>query len=163
MWIVAKIKKNEYAVLKDSFKNLLGSVPEFYSPKILIEKIVKNRIYKLDKLLLGNYIFIKHEKFLDLKLMSSLKYLKGVEYILPFLNSSQREILNFISKCKNNEDSLGYLSQNFFNLEINKKYNFNSGPFVKFVAEILEQQKNRIKVLVCNYTVCINSKKVTVF
>ena len=163
MWIIAKIKKNESAVLKDSFKNLLGSVPDFYTPKILIEKIVKNRIYKLDKLLLGNYIFIKHEKFVDLKMKSSLNYLKGVEYILPFLNSSQKEILNFILKCKNNEDKFGYLSQNFFNLEINKKYNFNSGPFVKFVAEILEKQKNKIKVLVCNYTVCINSKKVTVF
>ena len=33
--------------------------------------------------------------------------------ILPFSESSQYEITNFIKKCKENENRLGYLSQNF--------------------------------------------------
>ena len=91
--------------------------------------------------------------------MSSIRYLKGLDYILPFVKSSQEEISSFILKCKDNENELGYLTQNFFNLIINEKFNFNSGPFVKFIGEILELQKNRIRVLVGNYTVSINSKK----
>lgn len=159
MWIVAKIKNKEIGLLKNSFKNLLGSIPEFYMPKISIEKIVKNKILKFDNFILGDYIFIKHKNFENIDVMSSIRYLKGLDYILPFVKSSQEEISSFILKCKDNENELGYLTQNFFNLIINEKFNFNSGPFVKFIGEILELQKNRIRVLVGNYTVSINSKK----
>lgn len=159
MWIVVKIKKNEIAILKESFKNILGCIPEFYSPKITVEKVMKNKIYKIDRSILGDYIFIKHEKFMDLKILSSLKFMKGLDYVLPFITTSQKEISNFIKNCKLNEDKFGYLTQNFFKLIINKKFKFNSGPFVKFIGKILELQKNRITALVGNYTVCINSKK----
>ncbi len=163
MWIVAKIKTKEIGLLKNSFKNQLGSTPEFYSPKISLERTIKNKIFKSDNFILDNYVFIKHDKFKNNAVIASLKYLKGLDYILPFLRSSQKEISDFITKCKNNENKFGYLTQNFFNLIVNKKFNFNSGPFVKFICEILELQKNKIKVLVRNYTVCIESKKVTVF
>ena len=159
MWIVAKVKKNEISLLKNSLKNTLGSFPEFYSPKIIIEKVIKNKIYKLDKLILGNYIFIKHDKFVNLKILSSLRFAKGLDYVLPFINSSQNDISKFIKNCKLNENKFGYLTQSFFELIINKKYKFSTGPFVEFIGEILELQKNRITTLVGNYTVCINSKK----
>ena len=63
MWIVAKIKTKEIGLLKNSFKNQLGSTPEFYSPKISLERTIKNKIFKSDNFILDNYIFIKHEKF----------------------------------------------------------------------------------------------------
>ena len=46
MWIVAKIKKNEFSTLKDSLSKRLGSKPEFYSPKILIDSLIKNKLHR---------------------------------------------------------------------------------------------------------------------
>ena len=105
---------------------MIGSIPEFYMPKISIEKIVKNKILKFDNFILGDYIFIKHKNFENIDVMSNIRYLKGLDYILPFVKSSQGNILFYI-KCKDNENELGYLTQNFFNLIINEKFNFNSG------------------------------------
>ena len=86
-----------------------------------------------------------------------------MNFILPFFNSSQNEIINFINKCKENENKFGYLSQNFFDLVINKKIQFKTGPFSKFVGALIEVQKNKLKVLVKNYLVSINSKKTIIF
>ena len=163
MWIVAQIKHNESSILIESFKEKLGSSPELYSPKILIEKITKNKISSKKKFILDNYVFLKHEKFIDKKIVSSLKYSKGLHYILPFFENSQKEILSFISKCKTNENKLGYLSQSFFELVLNKKLELNTGPFAKFVGEVIEIQKNKIKLLVKNYTVSISSEKAIIF
>ena len=107
-------------------------------------------------------MFLKHEKFLDKKIVSSLKYTKGLLF-LPFFENSQKEILAFINKCKTNENKLGYLSQSFFELVLNKKLELNTGPFAKFVGEVIEIQKNKIKLLVKNYTVSISSEKATIF
>ena len=67
-------------------------------PKISIEKIVKNKILKFDNSILGDYIFIKHKNFENIDVMSSIRYLKGLDYILPFVKSSQEEISSFILK-----------------------------------------------------------------
>ena len=95
--------------------------------------------------------------------MNTIKYLKGIDFVLPFFNSSQNEIINFIKKCKDNENKLGYLSQSFFELVNNKNIEFSTGPFSKFVGALIEVQKNKIKVLVNNYLVSINSQKTIVF
>ena len=34
MWIVAKYKKKEFEILKNSFFKILGNYPEFYNPKV---------------------------------------------------------------------------------------------------------------------------------
>ncbi len=163
MWIVAKIKPKETNILINSIKEKLGSNPELYSPKILIEKPVKNKIYSKKKFILDRYVFLKHEKFLDKKILSSLKFIRGLDYILPFFESSQKEIFTFINKCKANENKLGYLSQSFFEIVLNKKLEFNSGPFANFIGEVIEIQRNKIKLLVKNYTVSINSGKATIY
>ena len=36
----------------------------------------------------------------------------------------------------------------FFELVLNKKLELNTGPFAKFVGEVIEIQKNKIKLLV---------------
>ena len=83
--------------------------------------------------------------------------------ILPFFNGSQGEIVNFIKKCKENENKFGFLTQNFFELVSNKKIEFNSGPFSKFVGKLVKVQKNKITVLVENYIVSIKSKETIIF
>ena len=42
----------------------------------------------------------------------------------PSKNFIQDEIEKFIVKCKNSENESGFLSRNFFDLDINKKYKF---------------------------------------
>ena len=163
MWIVAKIKNKEFNTLRHSLKVKLGSVPEVYGPKILIDKLIKNRLYKKKKFILENYIFLKHDKFINRGVLSSIQNLKGMDMVLPFFESSQNEIINFIKKCKENENKFGFLTQNFFDLVSNKKIEFNSGPFSKFVGELIRVQKNKITVLVKNYLISINSKETIVF
>ena len=163
MCIVSKIKKNEFSTLKDSLSKRLGSKPEFYSPKILIDSLIKNKLHRKKKYILENYVFLKHDKFLNKGTLNTIKYLKGIDFVLPFFNSSQNEIINFIKKCKDNENKLGYLSQSFFELVNNKNIEFSTGPFSKFVGALIEVQKNKIKVLVNNYLVSINSQKTIVF
>ena len=163
MWIVAKIKNKEFNILKKSLRETLGSEPELYGPKILVDNFSNNKISKKRKFILNDYIFMKHEKFNRESEIRSIKYLKGMNFILPFFNSSQNEIISFINKCKENENKFGYLSQSFFDLVINKKIQFKTGPFSKFVGALIEVQKNKLKVLVKNYLVSINSKKTIIF
>ena len=163
MWIVAKIKNKEFNILRNSLKEKLGTVPEVYGPKILIDKFIKNKLHKKKKFILENYIFLRHDKFNQKGVLSSIQNLKGMDMILPFFNSSQGEIVNFIKKCKENENKFGFLTQNFFDLVSNKKIEFNSGPFSKFVGKLVKVQKNKITVLVENYIVSIKSKETIIF
>ena len=162
MWIVAKINNKEFNTFKKALISNLGIIPEIYGPKILTEKIIKNKIHRKKEFILNNYIFLKHNKFLDKKILNSLNYLRGLNMILPFSESSQYEITNFIKKCKENENRLGYLSQNFFDLILNKHVKFNSGPFSKFIGKLIEIQKNKIKVLVKNCLITLNTKNIIV-
>ena len=164
MWIVAKMKKNQISILKDSIKKKLGSETEVYVPKIEISQMIKGKLLnKKSKFLLGNYFFIKNNKFENSKILETVKYLKGLHSIIPFAISSQKEIIDFISKCKRNENESGFISQGFFNLIINKKIKFYSGPLTSFICELIEVEKNKIKVLVNNYMVTVNSENKLLF
>ena len=57
--------------------------------------------------ILGDYLFCFHEKFSKKSFLTTLKYTKGLKYILNDLFSSQYEIEKFINKCKENEDEEG--------------------------------------------------------
>ena len=50
----------------------------------------------------------------------------------------------------NFENKDGYLTQAFFKSIIVKKAQFVSGPFTNMMFEIIEKQKNKIKILVGN-------------
>ena len=52
----------------------------------------------------------------------------------------------------------GYLSQAFFKIMIRRKAQFVSGPFTNMVFEILEKQKNKLKILVDNIVTTIPNK-----
>ena len=60
---------------------------------------------------------------------------------------SQKEIKEFIKKCKKSENENGFISADFFDIELNKKYKFNSGPLLNLIFQVVEVQKTKFKVL----------------
>jgi len=59
---------------------------------------------------------------------------------------------------KFHENEKGYLEQSFFKTIIRKKAKFISGPFTNMIFEILEKQKNKLKILVGNIVTTIPNK-----
>ena len=94
-----------------------------------------------------------------MKVITSLKYCKGLVYFLDGFKSSQREIKNFIFKCSSNEDKKGYLKQTFFELCTKKDFKFVSGPFTDVLFKIISIQKNKLEILVGNIVMTISDKK----
>jgi hypothetical protein len=78
-----------------------------------------------------------------------------LEYFLNGYNQNQNEIIKFIDHCKIFENEKGYLTQSFFKTIITKKAKFISGPFTNMIFEIIEKQKNKLKILVGNIVTTI--------
>jgi hypothetical protein len=155
MWMVAKIKKKELHLFKEELIKKFGPEIKFYSPKIQYQKCIKNRIKKIEKFILGNYIFCYHERLDQAKVIDEVRFLRGLEYFLQGHHQNQNEIIKFINYCKTYENKNGYLSQAFFKIMIRRKAQFVSGPFTNMVFEILEKQKNKLKILVGNFVTII--------
>ena len=100
-----------------------------------------------------------HEEFKKKTVLTSLQYCKGLKYFLKNFNSSQIEIENFILKCKENEDSEGYIKQSFFDFKNKNKLEFISGPFTNLIFSILEENKNTIKALIGNYKISVSKEE----
>ena len=155
MWVVAKIKiKNLNAFKKDLVKKV-GNDIEFYHPKIEYHRYFGDKIKRFEKLILENYIFCYHERFQKSSFVNQVKFLKGLEYFLHGYNLNQNNIIKFIKYCKSFENEKGYLTQSFFKAIISKKAQFISGPFTNMIFEILEKQKNKLKILVSNIVMTI--------
>ena len=159
MWTIIKFNKKKLAYLKDDLKVKLGEDLNIYIPKMFIQKYRNNKFVDREFDLLGNYLFCFHEKFKDPQTISNLKFTRGLKYFLNGFNQSQNEIRKFIEKCKSSEDKNGYLSQNFFELCINSKYKFYSGPFAETIFKIIDLQKNKINILLGNIKTTINKNK----
>ena len=69
-----------------------------------------------------------------------------MKYFLNGFFEAQKEINDFIKKCKVLENKNGYLSQNIFNLEFDKDYKFITGPFVQKIFKIISFQKKTIDI-----------------
>ena len=158
MWLVAKIKKKELHLFKQELTKKFGSEIKFYNPKIQYQKSIKNKIKRIEKFILENYIFCYHEKLDQTKVMGKVRFLKGLEYFLQGHYQNQKEILKFINHCKTFENKNGYLSQAFFKTMITGKAQFVTGPFTNMVFEILEKQKNKLTILVGNIVTTIPNK-----
>ena len=156
MWVVAKIKRREIKIFKESLLKKTGQDIEFYCPKIEYHQYFNNKVKRLEKLALENYIFCYHENFRDSSLINKLRYTKGLEYFLNGYCENQKEVVKFIKSCKCSENSKGYLTQNFFKTLINKKAKFISGPFTNMMFEILNKQKNKLKIIVGNVVITIS-------
>jgi len=159
MWVVAKIKKKELSLFKEKLVEKLGKEIKFYSPKIQYQKYFKNKIKKFEKFILENYIFCYHERFNETKTINEIKFSKGLEYFLEGNIQNQKEIIKFINHCKSFENKEGYLTQAFFKTMIMRKAQFVTGPFANMIFEILEKQKNKLRILVGNVVTTISDNK----
>ena len=159
MWIIVKYKKKEFNFLKQDFKKTLGGLPLFFRPRIKYQKLIKNKSKFIERDILGDYLICYHEKFKSNKILSLLNNLKGLKYLLKDSQINQKEIMEFINYCKSFENKEGYLTSAFFKTIITKKAEFISGPFSNMIFEIIERQKNKLKILVGNIVTTISDKK----
>jgi len=156
MWVIVKYNKKELETVKENFKKKLGNEIKFYNPKIKYQRYLKGKLQTFAKDILENYLLCYHPSFSNSKSLHNLKYQKGLEYFLEGYLYNQSQILNFITHCQLNENSEGFLNQTFFqNLESNKA-KFVSGPFTDMIFTIIENQKNKLKILIGNVTTTIN-------
>ena len=139
--------------------NRFGKEIKFYYPKIEYQKIIKNKLRKFEKILLENYVFCYHKNFQDSSLINKLRYIRGLEYFLNGYCENQKEIVQFINHCKVFENEKGYLTSSFFKDMIISKARFVSGPLTNMIFEIIERQKNKIKILLGNIVTTIPDKK----
>ena len=159
MWTVLKFEKKSLVLLKEDLKKKLDEDFKIYIPKLRIQKYKNNKLINKEINLLGDYMFCFHEKLECKKTIDSLRFTRGLKYFLEGFVESQKDIEGFIRKCKNSESKEGFLSRNFFDLELNKKYKFSSGPFADKIFQIVNLQRNRIKILVGNIKTTIKKKE----
>ena len=159
MWAIAKIKKKELNIFRKKLVDEFGQSIKFYCPKIQHHKYFKNKLKKFEKHILENYIFCYHEKFNKISNINKVQFLQGLEYFLDGHYQNQNEIKKFIDHCKSFENKDGYLTQAFFKTMIVKKAQFVSGPLSNMMFEILEKQKNKLKILIGNVVTTISDKK----
>ena len=152
------MKKKKLEFLKLDLEKKLGSECKFYQPKLLYKNYRKKKLIEKEFDLLGDYLFCFNEKFDNSKFINTINYSRGLKYILNGFIESQKEICAFIDKCKLSEDTNGYLSDQFYDLNINSNYKFFSGPFTNSIFKILELQKNKIKILMGNLKTTVNKK-----
>ena len=147
MWLVIKYKKNQLEVLKKSVTSIIGDKPEFYTPKIKINKIFKGKIVENKKDLLNKYIFCRHQKFKEFSLVNLLNYAKGIQLVLKGLLENQKNIIEFINICRSHENEDGFIKQSFFNNLNKSQIQFQSGPFSKEIFQVIEEKSKEIKIL----------------
>ena len=158
MWTIIKVDKKKLGFLKSDFTKILGNGMEIYSPTFLVEKVEKNKSIKKKFKLFGDYFFCYHKNLSDIGTINSLRFTRGLKYFLNGFQSSQSEIEEFILKCKNSENKRGYLTQNFFDLNIKKQYIFKNGPFKENIFKIINLHKDNIRILLGNFKTSIKKK-----
>ena len=158
MWAVAKVKIKNLNTFKKDLTEKIGTDIKFYNPKIEYHKYYGNKVKRFERFILANYIFCYHDKFKKSNAINEVRFLKGLEYFLEGYNQNQNEIVKFIEYCRTFENSKGYLTPNFFKFVIIKKAKFVSGPFSNMMFEIIEKQKNKLKILVGNMIMTISNK-----
>jgi len=160
MWVVLKYNKNEFSFLQQDLNKVLGEKPKIFIPKFRYQKLVRNKLKFLEKNILNDYLICYHEKFENLSILAILKNLRGLKYFLPNSYSNQKEIKNFINYCEKNKDSDGYIKPSFFEFSNMKEGIFLNGPFTNMIFNVIENQKDKLKVLIGKVTTTIkkNSK-----
>ena len=159
MWAVIKFDIKKLASLKEDLKLKLGKNYKIYIPKIKVQKYKNNKLVSKEVTLLGDYLFCFHNEFKNKKILSYLKFTKGIKYFLEGFVESQKEIENFLNYCNSIENKEGLISENLFELNLNKKYKFMNGPFTNKIFDIIKIQKNKIDILIGNLKTTIKREK----
>ena len=147
MWIVAKYEKKKINFFIENLKKKLDGDLLIYNPSIKVKIYYQNKLIDKKINILGDYIFCFSSKFSDKDFFHQLRFIKGLKYFLDGFYKSQKELKEFISKCKQSENKNGFISADFFDIEINKKYKFNNGPLLNLIFQVLEVQKTKFKVI----------------
>lgn len=159
MWKILKFDHKNLELLKKDLFKKLGQDLKIYIPKLRIQKYKNNKLINKEINLLGSYMFCFHESFGYENKINSLRFLRGLKYFLEGFTKSQSDIEEFIKKCKDSENKDGFLSRDFYELNINKKYKFSSGPFTDKIFKLINLERNRIKVLMGNIETTIKKKE----
>lgn len=159
MWAIIKIDKKRINHLKEDLKNKLGEDYIIYCPKLIMQKYRNNKLINKEFDLLGDYLLCFHKDFQNPITLDKLKFTRGLKYFLNGFIQSQKDIKNFVKKCKESENIKGYISANFLKLKNNKKYKFATGPFSETIFKIINLQKNKIDILMGNIKTTINKNK----
>ena len=158
MWTILKVDQNSVKIFEKEFKKKNGSEVLTYSPKFLIQNFKNNKLKFKEIKILGNYIFCFHSNFKNLSFINNIKYLKGFKSILPGYIENQKDINKFISRCKEFENSYGYIQSNFFKLDFKNDYKILTGVFTNKIFEIMKFQKNKIEIMIGNLKVSAKKK-----
>ncbi len=159
MWTIIKINKKKLGFFKEDFSKYFGSDFKIYTPKIKIKNFKKNNLKIFKEIpILGDYIFCFHSALSIPNKLNFVKKFRGLKLLINGHVESQDEIINFIEKCKENEDKNGFLLQDFFEAEVNKSYEFVSGPFTKKIFNIISLQKNKIQTTIGSIKTTIYKK-----
>ena len=159
MWAVIKFDKKNFHILKKYFQKKMGKDCVIYRPKILIQKYKNNKLINKEVDILGDYLFCFHKNFSNKSTINQLKFSRGLKYFLDGFTELQEDVQNFVEKCKNLEDSKGYISEGLFEININSNYKFSSGPFAEKIFKIVNLQKNKIDILMGSLKTTINKKE----
>ena len=104
-------------------------------------------------------VFKKLRGFFRVGSIYNIRFIKGLEYFVKGHEQNQHEIISFINYCKSFENEDGYITAAFFKKIITKNAKFVSGPFTNMMFEIIEKQKNKLKILIGNIVTTISDKK----
>ena len=146
MWAIFKIDNKKFNFFKTEFLKKTGSEVKFYTPKLQIQFFKHNNLKNKDVNILGNYIFCYHNKFNDVNFIKTISNSKGLKYILKGFQSSQKEIIEFIKKCKSIENDEGLIKKNLFDIKILSDYKFLSGPFTNKIFQIIKIENNLLNI-----------------
>ena len=86
----------------------------------------------------------------------NINYLRGLKFFLNGFSNYQKDLLNFISRCKKHEDENGFIKQDFFDSNNFTRAKFVSGPFTNLVFDILSKQADKIEILIGKYKTTIS-------
>ena len=67
--------------------------------------------------------------------------------------------MEFIENCKKLENNKGYITQNIFEILVDRKYKFSSGPFTNQIFKIISIQKDKINISIGNLKTRISKKE----
>ncbi len=158
MWTIVKVDKRKIDFLMKEFKEKLGNDVKFYMPKLRLKKFFKKKFFFRESLMLGDYLLCFHKDFSKKSVLSSLKYCRGLKYFLYDFLRSQKEIENFVTKCKKNEDEDGFIKQTFFEFKNKVKYEFISGPFTSLIFSILNENNSNIQAIIGKYKATVSKE-----
>lgn len=159
MWIVVKYDKKKIGLLVNELKNKFDDNLKIYNPKFKAKFKIKNKTIENEFNLLRDYLFCYHKDFDNPYFINILKFTKGVNNFVDGYKSSQKDIEQFINRCKKSENSSGYLTNSFYNLFENSKFKFNSGIFSNFIFKIVNLQKNKMNILLGNLKITTEKEK----